>query len=107
MSKRTVIVSGGLLEEEFALPILNSEDTEFIIGVDRGFVFLHDHDIKPDYLVGAFDSAPDDVVAYYRNVSKIPIREFNPVMAASGTEIALRLCLYVYCHEICIARGAG
>ena len=58
MSKRTVIVSGGLLEEEFALPILNSEDTEFIIGVDRGLVFLHDHDIKPDYIVGDFDSAP-------------------------------------------------
>ena len=34
MSKRTVIVSGGMLEEDFVLPILKDEDTEFIIGVD-------------------------------------------------------------------------
>ena len=107
MSKRTVIVSGGLLEEEFALPILNSEDTEFIIGVDRGLVFLHDHDIKPDYIVGDFDSAPDDVVAYYRNETKIPIREFNPVKDASDTEIALRLCLDLHRHEIWILGGTG
>ena len=36
MSKQTVIVSGGALEEEFTLNILNSEDTEFVLGVDRG-----------------------------------------------------------------------
>ena len=40
MSKRTVIVSGGLLEEEFVLPILKSEDTEFIIGVDEVLSFF-------------------------------------------------------------------
>ena len=107
MSKRTVIVSGGLLEEEFVLPILKSEDTEFIIGVDRGLVFLRDHDIKPDDIVGDFDSAPDDVVAYYRNETKIPIREFNPVKDASDTEIALRLCLDLHRHEIWILGGTG
>ena len=39
MSKRTVIVSGGILEKEFVLPILQSEETEFIIGVDKGLQF--------------------------------------------------------------------
>ena len=43
MSKRTVIVSGGMLEKDFALPIIKSEDTEFVIGVDRGLKFLYDH----------------------------------------------------------------
>ena len=107
MSKRTVIVSGGLLEEEFVLPILQSEDTEFIIGVDRGLVFLHDHDIKPDYIVGDFDSAPDDVVTYYREETNVPIREFNPVKDASDTEIALRLCIGLNRKEIWILGGTG
>ena len=40
MSKRTVIVSGGMLEKDFVLPILKSEDTEFVIGVDSGLKFL-------------------------------------------------------------------
>ena len=107
MSKRTVIVSGGLLEEDFALPILRSEDTEFIIGVDRGLVFLYEHGIKPDYIVGDFDSAPNEIVTYYREETKVPIREFNPVKDASDTEIALRLCLGMKRQEIWILGGTG
>ena len=45
MSKRTVIVSGGMLEKDFALPVIKSEETEFVIGVDRGLKFLYDHEI--------------------------------------------------------------
>ena len=48
------------------LPILKSEDTEFVIGVDRGLVFLYDNEIKPDYIVGDFDSVPRKLVEYYR-----------------------------------------
>ena len=66
MSKRTVIVSGGVLESEFVLPILKNEDTEFIIGVDKGLAFLYENDIKPDYIVGDFDSVPHEIVEYYR-----------------------------------------
>ena len=93
MSKQTVIVSGGALEEEFTLNILNSEDTEFVIGVDRGLGFLYDHKIEPDYIVGDFDSAPAEIVQYYRENTDVPIRTFNPVKDASDTEIAMRLCL--------------
>ena len=35
MCKRTVIVSGGMLEEDFVLPILEAEETEFIIGINQ------------------------------------------------------------------------
>ena len=47
MSKQTVIVSGGMVEKDFALSILKSEETEFVIGVDRGLVFLYDNEINP------------------------------------------------------------
>ena len=107
MSRRTVIVSGGLLEEEFALPILKSEDTEFIIGVDKGLTFLYRHCIKPDYIVGDFDSLPRDLMDYYREEINVPIREFNPVKDASDTEIALRLCLDMKRKEIWILGGTG
>ena len=93
MSKQTVIVSGGMVEKDFALSILKSEETEFVIGVDRGLVFLYDNEIKPDYIVGDFDSVPRKLVEYYREELDVPVREFNPVKDASDTEIALRLCL--------------
>ena len=93
MSKRTVIVSGGMLEESFVLEILSSEETEFIVAADRGLTFLYEHQILPDYIVGDFDSTPEEIVSYYRSKTKVPIRQFNPVKDASDTEIALRLCL--------------
>ena len=107
MSKRTVIVSGGMLEKDFALPIIKSEDTEFVIGVDRGLKFLYDNEVKPDYIVGDFDSVPKGLVEYYREEADVPIREFNPVKDASDTEIALRLCLGLNRKEIWILGGTG
>ena len=107
MSKKTVIVSGGMLEEEFVLPILKSEETEFVIGVDKGLEFLYKHEIKPDYIVGDFDSVPKGLVDYYREEADVPIREFNPVKDASDTEIALRLCLGLNRKEIWILGGTG
>lgn len=107
MSRRTVIVSGGLLEEDFALGILKDEETEFIIGVDSGLIFLYEHGILPDYIVGDFDSAPQEVVTYYKEETKVPIREFNPVKDASDTEIALRLCLDLRRKNILILGGTG
>ena len=107
MSKKTVIVSGGMLEEDFVLPILKSEETEFVIGVDKGLEFLYKHEIKPDYIVGDFDSVSRELVDYYREELNVPIREFNPLKDASDTEIALRLCLGLNRKSILILGGTG
>lgn len=107
MSKRTVIVSGGVLEEDFVLPILKSEETEYIIGVDKGLLFLYKHGIKPDYIVGDFDSAPKEVIDYYKEDTNIPIREYNPVKDASDTENALRLCVGMRRRNIWILGATG
>ena len=107
MSKQTVIVSGGMVEKDFALSILKSEETEFVIGVDRGLVFLYDNEIKPDYIVGDFDSVPRKLVEYYREELDVPVREFNPVKDASDTEIAIRLAMTLGAKEILILGATG
>ena len=107
MCKRTVIVSGGMLEEDFVLPILEAEETEFIIGVDKGLAFLYEHKIKPDYIVGDFDSVPEEVIDYYRKEASVPIREFNPVKDASDTEIAIRLAMTLGGTDLVILGATG
>ncbi len=107
MDKYTVIVSGGALDEDFALRILNDEHVEFIIAADSGLLFLHKHQIEPNYIVGDFDSAPSEVVSYYREQTNVPIRQYNPIKDFSDTEIALRLCLSLGRKRIVILGGTG
>lgn len=107
MNKRSVIVSGGTLDEEFVINILKSEETEFIIAADHGLVFLYEHEILPDYIVGDFDSTPEEILSYYRKKTNIPIRKFNPVKDASDTEIALRLGLELGRKHILLVGATG
>lgn len=107
MNKYTVIVSGGTLDEKFTADILKSDETEFIIGVDHGLVFLYEHGILPDYIVGDFDSTPKEVMSYYREKTNIPIRSFNPVKDATDTEIALRFGLELGRKQILLVGATG
>ena len=107
MEKYTVIVSGGMLEEGFAMNILRSEKAEFIIAADSGLLFLYQHQIRPNYIVGDFDSAPRKVVEYYQEETNIPIRCFDPVKDFSDTELALKLCLNLGRKNIIILGGTG
>ena len=107
MSKKIVIVSGGELEESFVLSELETLDSQFIIGVDKGMEFLYHHKILPSYIVGDFDSVEQKIGDYYRNETKVPIREFNPVKDASDTEIAIRLAMTLGAKEILILGATG
>ena len=53
---RIIIISGGELNEEFVLSILEKDENQYVIGVDRGMEFLCRHQILPNYIVGDFDS---------------------------------------------------
>ena len=107
MNKRTVIVSGGMLEEEFVLDILKESRTDYIIGVDRGLAFLYEHHITPDYIVGDFDSLSEEILQYYQAKKTIPIRAFDPVKDATDTEIAIRLAIELEKKEVLILGATG
>ena len=107
MSKRIIIISGGELNEEFVLSILEKEENQYVIGVDRGMEFLCRHQILPNYIVGDFDSVKKEIGDYYRNETNVPIREFNPVKDASDTEIAIRLAMTLGAKEILILGATG
>ena len=107
MSKKIIIVSGGKLEEEVVIPILNDSDYAYLIAVDKGMEFLYKHEIAPSYIVGDFDSVDPKVADYFRHETTIPIREFHPEKDASDTEIAIRLAMTLGCDEIVILGATG
>lgn len=73
MSK-TVIISGGMLDEGFAEKVLEANPEAYIIAVDKGLEYLYNHKIEPQYIVGDFDSIDPKVIDYYRKETNIPIR---------------------------------
>lgn len=90
MSKNAVIISGGILDGSLVSDVLDKIDSPCIIGVDRGVEFLYCHKILPSYIVGDFDSLPEEIMTYYKDRGDVPIRAYNPVKDASDTEIAVR-----------------
>lgn len=107
MSKITIIISGGAIQDEFALSVLDQYESKRIIGVDKGVEFLYRHQIQPEYIVGDFDSISEEVIRYYREETNVPIREYNPVKDASDTEIAIRLAITFGCDRMIILGGTG
>lgn len=107
MGKRIVIISGGELDEEFVMSVLDETVANCIIGVDRGIEFLYHKKIIPSYIVGDFDSAQQEIVDYYRNETAVPIKEYNPAKDASDTEIAVRLAMTLGCSELIILGATG
>ena len=107
MSKRIVIVSGGEIDAELTLSILEQPESRYIIAVDKGMEFLYSEKIMPSYIVGDFDSVNKEVADYYRNETTVPIREYNPIKDASDTEIAIRMAITLGASELIILGATG
>ena len=107
MSKKSIIISGGELDEELTLSVLKEQEERCVIGVDRGVEFLYNHQIMPDYIVGDFDSTREEIRDYYKNETNVPVREYNPVKDASDTEIAIRLAMTLGSRKILILGATG
>lgn len=104
---RTVIISGGRIDRDFALSFLENETFDQWIAVDNGLRFCYDNQIKPTWIVGDFDTAAPELVEYYQTQTDIPIRRFNPVKDSTDSQIAIELALELGSSEITLLGGTG
>lgn len=104
---RTLIITGGMIEYDFALLFLKKLQPDYLLAVDKGLKFCYDNDIQPDMIVGDFDSLPIEILENYQKEGKIPIRTYNPVKDATDTKIALDLALQRQSSEIWILGATG
>lgn len=102
----TVIISGGNIEVDFALDVLE-QPFEHIIGVDGGLKFCYEQGVVPTRIVGDFDTLKPEILDWYRMHTDIEIRAFNPVKDCTDTQIAVELALELGSSDITILGGTG
>ena len=104
---KTVIISGGRIDRDFALSFLENKTFDQWIAVDNGLRFCYDNQIKPTWIVGDFDTAAPELVEHYQTQTDIPIRRFNPVKDSTDSQIAIELALELGSSEITLLGGTG
>lgn len=103
----TVLICGGTLEDAFALKVLETLKPECIIGIDRGLNFCYRNHIHPQYILGDFDSIDREVLDYYENQSKIPVKRYKPEKDATDARIGLELALKLGSTRIFLLGATG
>lgn len=104
---RTLIITGGNIERDFALDFIQKYKPEYLLAVDRGLAFCYECNLEPDLIVGDFDSLPREILIHYQLETKIPIRQYNPVKDATDTCIALDEAIEKKSSEIYILGATG
>lgn len=104
---RTLIVTGGNVKKEFLIDTIDKMNFDTIIAVDNGLKILNEINVKPNHIVGDFDTVNKEILDLYKKDTSIKIHRFNPIKDNTDTDIAIRLAVELYSDEIIIIGGIG
>lgn len=104
---KTLIVTGGNIEKEFLVKTIKEREFETIIAVDNGLKILNEINIKPNHIVGDFDTVKSEILDLYKSDTSIKIHRFNPIKDNTDTDIAIRLAVELKSDEIIILGAIG
>lgn len=102
-----VIISGGHIDDAFALDWLERNQYDCMIAADSGMNFLHRNGIVPDIIAGDFDSAKEEDVAYYQGLNDVQVIKLNPVKDDTDTEFVIREAIRRGATEITVLGATG
>ena len=103
-----LIVTGGIIDYEFAGSFLENRTFDKIIAVDGGLAALSRLKLKPDAIVGDFDSVAEDILAEYKNSSdNITWEIHKPEKDETDTELALNTAIELGCSKLVLLGATG
>ena len=105
--KVLILTNGAYGDYTFCKEDLAKEGAyDFVICADRGMSHALKLEIKPDLIVGDFDSGSEEDLAYYRN-QDIPVEVFNPHKDETDTELAIKRAVERGATSITVYGGVG
>ena len=84
---KILILTGGDIDQSFLKSLIDQVNYSLVFAVDRGLLAADKLKIEPDYILGDFDSVPEDILLKYRTMS-IPIISFPKMKDKTDTQIA-------------------
>ena len=107
MHRKIVIISGGSIQDEFAKEWITQYQPDFIIVADSGMEFMRRVGLKPDMIIGDFDSVASETLAYFKEQTGIIFKELNPMKDDTDTEFAIRQAIGLGAKEITALGATG
>ena len=93
---RILIITGGRIDEDFALSLLEKEKFEHMIVVDGALAFWDKVEKNPDiachfdHLVGDFDTISPEILKNYLDREDIEVHRFNPEKRLYGYRYCIK-----------------
>lgn len=104
---RVVIISGGHIDDMFALEWLKENEYDCMIAADSGMNFLHRNGIKPDVIAGDFDSVDSDSLDAFSDRADVEMLRLNPIKDDTDTEFVIREAIRRGATEIVLLGATG
>ena len=112
----TVIVSGGMIQKDFALDFLNKLTEErkksgksplLLMAADRGLDFFRENGITPDIIDGDFDSLSQEGKEYLNSLKNTEIIKLQPEKDDTDTQSVVNLAIRKGSKNILILGATG
>ncbi|MDD5934380.1 MAG: thiamine diphosphokinase [Clostridiales bacterium] len=105
--KRALIFAGGSLNLEFAKQYTNHNVFDCLIAVDNGLSYMDQLGLKPDVIVGDFDTADHQLVDKYKDLNSIQTIELVPEKDETDTETAVDYAIRMGYEEVVLLGAMG
>ena len=101
------IISGGHIDDAFAVEWIQTHSYDQIIAADSGMNFLHRNHIVPNVIAGDFDSVSSESLEYFQKLKEVEVLRLNPIKDDTDTEYVIREAIRRGAKEITILGATG
>lgn len=102
-----MIVSGGEVRDSFVTELIKNGGFDVLMAADSGMDYFYRIGMKPDMIVGDFDSAQSKTLEYFREFEQIELCTLNPEKDDTDTEFAIREAIRRGADEIVLTGATG
>lgn len=105
--KRALVVAGGKTDTAFAKRYIAQNKFDWMIAADSGMQFFFDAGMRPDHVIGDFDSVRCETLRYFEAQQTLGMTRLAVQKDDTDTEAAIRFAIAQGCGEIHVLGGMG